>query len=358
MSMTNETAAKISATKNQDSRKEVLGHIKKCDAAQEEADLAVPTHRKKKHLSFDEYKAMIKSGMTPGQIIEGTSKHVVYFYNTMLAGKITLGKEEFEREYSAGTSLDDLAAKHNLSRASVGYLREFYGIKRKGATFQKRLAEEKPLSEEAKSIIIGSILGDGHIHPLGYWSEKHCIAQADYLRWKASFVPDITTEKSFDEYENHDKRYGHTNKGLSFRTRAHSWLYELGNMFYHNDGGKREKIIPANIAELLNERALAVWFMDDGHTDWGYRNGIKEYANTLPTCTFHTESFSFGDVRRLCDGLRSKYGLICNPRQKDSTARKHQWVIRIDSESSKKMLAMLADLSVPCMRYKFYDKNL
>ena len=95
MSMTNETAAKISATKSKDSRNSVLGHIKKSDAKQEEANLAVPTHRKKRHISFDEYKAMIKSGMTLGQIIEGTSKHVVYFYNTMLAGKITLGQEEF-----------------------------------------------------------------------------------------------------------------------------------------------------------------------------------------------------------------------------------------------------------------------
>src|ERR1035437_5433860 len=137
---------KIAATKNESSRQEVLEGISECDMDQVELKLAIPTHRKKRHITFEEYKEMVKSGMTPQQIIEQTSKHIIYFYNALLAGKIKLGKDEFEREYLSGTSLDELGIKHNIPRSHMTFLREFYGIKRKGATFQKRLTIEKPLS--------------------------------------------------------------------------------------------------------------------------------------------------------------------------------------------------------------------
>jgi hypothetical protein len=351
------TRKKIADTKNNDNRQALVQAMKNCNADQVEPMLAVPTHREKQHITFDEYKAMLKSGMTPQQIIEQTSKHVVYFYNAMIEGRITLGKDEFVQLYDAGVSLDEIATKYHLSRNHVTYLREFYGIKRKGATFQKRLSSEVPLSAEAKSVIVVSILGDGHIQPLGYSSEKHCIAQADYLRWKASFVPDITTEKSFDEYEAYDKRYDKWHKGLSFRTRAHSWLYELGRMFYQSEGKARTKVVPENIFDMLDEMALAVWFMDDGSTDWGYRNGVKQYASQAPTCTIHTESFSFGDVNRLCDCLQAKFGLVCKPYPKDRKAKVYTLVIKFDSQSSSKMVAMLEHLSVPCMVYKLNEKS-
>ena len=275
----------------------------------------------------------------------------MYFYNAILDGRIKLDRDEFVRLYELGVPLDEIATRHGIPRSHVTFLREFYGIKRKGATFQKRLSSEVPLSDMAKSVIIGSILGDGHIHPLGYWSEKHCVAQADYLRWKASFVPDITTEKSFVEYEAYDKRYNKWHKGLSFRTRAHSWLHEMRKLFYH-DG---QKIVPENIAELLDETVLAVWFMDDGNTDWGHRNGIKQYAAQSPRCTLHTESFAWGDVKRLCDCLQSNFGIVCNPQPKDRKAIKRTWVIRLDSQASSKMVKMLECLSVPCMAYKLSE---
>ena len=353
--MNDKSAEKMAATKNENSRQEVLGAIEGCGASQAEPKLAIPTHRKKRHITFEEYKGMIKSGMTPQQIIEQTSKHIIYFYNALLAGKIKLDRDEFEQEYLSGTSLDEMGIKHGISRGHITFLREFYGIKRKGATFQRRLTEEQPLSDEAKSILVGSILGDGHIHPLGYWSEKHCIEQADYLRWKASFVPSITTEKSFVEYKAYDKRYKKFYRGLSFRTRAHSYLYELGGLFYCGEKQSRIKVIPENIADLLDEQALAVWFMDDGSTDWGYRNGVKQAPHQQPVCTIHTESFAWSYVKRLCDCLQTKFGLVCKPHPKDRKAVKYKWVIRFDSDSSSRMISMLRRFSVPCLAYKLHD---
>ena len=351
-----DSIAKMTKTKNADSRAEVLRAMGSFDGGQSDVKLVVPGHRTKRHITLEEYKAMLKSGMTPQQVIATTSKHLIFFYNAILDGRITLDRNEFVRMYESGVSLDEIAAKHGIPRGHVTFLREFYGIKRKGATFQRRLHSEVPLSPQAKSVIVGSILGDGHIHPNGYWSEKHCIAQADYLRWKASFVPDITTEKSFVEYESYDKRYGKSNKGLSFRTRVHSWLQEMGQLFYRGEGRTRTKVVPDNISDLLDETALAVWFMDDGNTDWGYRGGVKKHSGTEPRCLIHTEGFDEIGVESLCSVLRRKFGLSCKPCLKDAKVP-DKWVVRLTSMSSRKLTTMLMEKFsfMTTMQYKINE---
>src|ERR1035437_2706200 len=152
---------KIADTKNATSMTKILGQAKGFELPQSDVKLAIPTHRFYKHISLDEYKALLASGKTVLQICETTSKHLVYFYNALLDGRIKLVKDEFVKLYDSGMSLNEIADQNKIPRGHMMFLREFYGIKRKGATFQRRLVEEKPLSDEAKSMLVGSVLGDG-----------------------------------------------------------------------------------------------------------------------------------------------------------------------------------------------------
>lgn len=346
--MTKEIIEKISKTKSENGRCEIIeGLVRNDIPEQSNIKLAVPTHRKKNFISFDQYKELIREGKTINELNTITSKHLISFYNVMARGKITLSKEEFEKLYSQGVSLDEIAKRHDIARGHITYLREFYGIKRKGATFIKRLQNEVPLSQEAKDVIIGSLLGDGHITPNGYFSEKHSEKQVGYLEWKADFLKPILNSKSFYFGKYIDKRYGSTNYSFCLRTTTHSFLHEMRKKFYKNVNGNITKTLPKDIGELMNERVLAIWFMDDGSTDWHTR---KE-DNSQRQCKFSSESFSMEENQLLLDVLVKKWGIISNIRFRMPNIEFHPY-IRVETESSEKLLNVVRPFVVPELAYK------
>ena len=213
-----DTINKISESKLEHSRSNILQSAESFTQEQSNRKLAIPTHRKKEHITLEEYQSLLKQGKTVSDIIKTASKHLIYFYNVLLRGEINLTKEEFVKLYEEGKSLDEIAELHKIAREHMTFLREFYGIKRKGATFHRRINNEKLLSQEAKDVIIGSILGDAHIAKGGYLSEKHSEKQEEYIKWKAEFLKGITTDKSWNYSEYIDKRSGTLIKSYSFRT--------------------------------------------------------------------------------------------------------------------------------------------
>lgn len=343
------TKDKISKTKSETGRRQVLEGAKSFDKKETPNNLKIASHRKHKHISIDEYKKLLAQGKTTLEVCKITSKHLVYFYNALLKGRITLSKEDFTTMYNNGLSLNEIAKQSNTPREYITQLRNFYGIKRKGATFQARLKNEKPLSQEAKNIIIGSMLGDGHITKWGYFSEKHSPAQLEYLQWKASFFPDITTDKSWSYYESVDKRSGSLIKTHSFRTTTHSWLQEMEKLWYKEVDGKRIKVVPNQIDEWMNEQVLAVWFMDDGNTDWKYRNGVKEWENANPRCKICTDSFEKTDLEKLCIILKLKFSL-------DTTINERNRII-FNTKDAMKLIKIVKQFVHTELLYKV-DENI
>jgi len=316
-----EQKEKISKTKNDKSNTVILNAISSnIIPKQSDIQLAIPSHRKKPWCSFEEYKTHIENKKTIDELCAIYSKHLVSFYTALVKGRINISKEQFLIEYDNGISLNQISQKYNIPREHITYLREYFGVKRKGATFIKRLKNEVPLTQTAKDILIGSALGDGHISPAGYLSEKHSPKQYEYLKWKASFLKSITTNKSWNYFEYIDDRSGSLIKTHTFRTTTHSFLCEIRSLFYKddNESGKSEKIIPKNFADLISNMALAVWFMDDGKTDWQYRHGKKISSGANPQSTLCTECFSYQDNLRLSKILKDKYNLdsIVNPHRR------------------------------------------
>lgn len=341
--ITDEQKKKISKTKSETGRQKILEGAKLCQSTQIEHNLEPASHRKHTYISLEEYKNLIKQGKTTLEVCKMTSKHLVYFYNALLKGRINLSKEDFEKDYNNGLSLDEISKKFTIPREYITQLRDFYGIKRKGATFQKRLKNEQPLSQEAKDVIIGSLLGDGHITKWGYFSEKHSPAQLEYLKWKASFFPNITTDKSWAYYESIDERSGSLIKTHSFRTTTHSWLQEMGKLWYKTINGKRTKIIPEQIREWMNETILAIWFMDDGKTDWCQRKIGRWNAN--PVSIFCTDSFTSIDTQDLKTILNNKFGL-------NSTPSTNRGRITLTTESTLRFHTIINKLIHPQVKYK------
>jgi uracil-DNA glycosylase family 4 len=117
------------------------------------------------------------------------------------------------------------------------------------------------------------------------------------------------------------------------RTRADRSLHVLRREFY--DG---RKIVPAWMAEHLNARMLAVWFMDDGYT--------RLRPPRQPQSEIATNGFSDRDRRILLEGLL-RLGL----RAKAIRGRLH-----FDVETTRRLSAMIAPFVPPCMRYKLHPE--
>tara|TARA_R110000824_G_scaffold148242_3_gene317872 strand:- start:57847 stop:58935 length:1089 start_codon:yes stop_codon:yes gene_type:complete len=348
--ITEETKTKIAKTKSENGRNKIIEGAKSFKQKPSENNLKVASHRKHNFISIDEYQNLIKEGKTTLEVCKITSKHLVYFYNAMLKGRITLSKEDFETMYNNGSSLDEIAKESNTPREYITQLRNFYGIKRKGATFQKRLKNEKPLTQEAKNIIIGSLLGDGHITKGGYFSEKHSPAQFEYLQWKATFFPHITTDKSWDHYKtNHKiKDWEGITETHSYRTTVHSWLIEMEKLWYKDIDGKRTKVIPDQIDEWMNPQVLAVWFMDDGNTDWKYRKKVKEYKNIKPNCYLCTDSFDNDSINKIINILLIK---LCLPCKINSRNR-----LSFNVKATKTIMEIMKPFTHTSMMYKIEEE--
>ncbi len=308
--------------------------------------LAIPSHRTKKHISLTEYKKILKNGK---KIDKSISKHLVSFYNSWLKGKINISKTEFKNLYNNGCSLDDIAKQYNVPREHITYLREFFGIKRKGATFQKRLKTETPLTKIAKNIIVGSLLGDGHITTGGYFSEKHSEKQMDYLQFKSDILKNIHSNQVMEYSEKIDDRSGKIIKTYALRTITHSFLIKMRKEWYQNT----VKILPKNIQSIMNRQILAIWYMDDGSTDWCYRNGTKKYKNQKPSCKICSESFTLEENMQLIDVLKNKFNL--NAKILNIGENKNR--LYFSTIESEKLIKLISPFMVDSMKYKTNEEE-
>ena len=187
------------------------------------------------------------------------------------------------------------------------------------------------LTQYQLSIIIGSILGDGHIRKIkgrkdAFLEINHSIKAKEYVDWKYSALKNICIsppkERIIDE-----KRTAYR-----FFTKQNPELTKLFKIFYRN----KKKIIPSSL--VLNPLILAVWYMDDGSRT--RKNDI--YLNT--------QQFSMRDQRKLLHQLRLM-GLRARL-NKD----KRYYRIRFLKESVPKFNEIISPYVISSMRYKLsYD---
>jgi len=170
-----------------------------------------------------------------------------------------------------GRTETDIAREYQTTQVQVGRLRKKWGI----PTLLKsdRLALPSELSARLRSILVGSMLGDGHLSGVGAhtarYSEHHSAKQRPYLDWKASewgaFVLSvIPTDKGL-------------HKGFRFTSHACRVLHPYWQMFYPAGAGAKTFVhLPL---EWVDELALAVWFMDDGSRTESYaRFSVSEHG--------------------------------------------------------------------------------
>jgi len=113
------------------------------------------------------------------------------------------------------------------------------------------------LTQFQKSVVIGSILGDGYLRRIkgrkdAFLEVNHSIKQKEYVVWKYNVLKNVAG--GFPKA----RRGNGTRVAYRFYTKQLSDMTELMQHFYQ----EKIKIIPIGLE--LNPVILAVWFMDDG----------------------------------------------------------------------------------------------
>ena len=186
------------------------------------------------------------------------------------------------------------------------------------------------LTQLQKSLIIGSILGDGYVRIMpgrkdAFLEINHSIKAKEYVDWKYSVLKNICISGPKERDTNEGR------VAYRFFTKQHPEITDLLKMFYKN--GK--KIVPQELK--LDPVILAVWHMDDGS-----KSRLNVYLNS--------QQFSVADQNRLLRKLR-EIGLKARLNRD-----KKYYRIRILSESVPEFNRIIGPHIIPSMRYKMsYD---
>ncbi|MCL4405278.1 hypothetical protein M1295_01745 [Patescibacteria group bacterium] len=183
------------------------------------------------------------------------------------------------------------------------------------------------LTKFQKSVILGSILGDGYVRQFpgrknALLEINHSYTQKEYVDWKYSILRNVVLSEPKMRKTN-GKRIAYR-----FYTQQLPELTNLIESFYPN--GK--KVIPKSLE--LDSIALSVWFMDDGSccSDSDY------YLNT--------QQYLIQDQKILLKGLKG-LGLDANLNRDKEYQR-----IRFLKSSIPKLKELITKNIIDSMRYK------
>lgn len=197
-----------------------------------------------------------------------------------------------------------------------------------------RVATGQGLSELARDVVCGTVLGDGCLQAKSsYLSFSHAERQRDYAHFKASLLEELDVdlkEREVAAVVGGAARYG----VVQSRTLAHRALRILRHDFYRG-----RKVVPGWLADDLNPRMLAFWFMDDGYTR--IRPGGQK-----PLAEIATNAFSDADLQILIMALR-RLGLVA----KASRSR-----LYFDVAATERLSELIAPYVPASMRYKLHPE--
>ena len=204
-------------------------------------------------------------------------------------------------------------------------------MKTKPNLSRKQLAQI-PLSGECKSLILGSLLGDGSLKKEPKYANicfkfRHSIVQKDHFDWKVSLLKEISTKKSV-QLQQPD---GYSiNKKVLFQSSACPQLTELWKLVCDNGNNL---VIARHWLNHLTEISLAVWWFDNGSLLKAIRQGV--------ICS---ESFSKEANEKLANYLQVVWHVTCKVRLRSK--EKSHYRLWMNTTELKKFLVIILPFAV------------
>ncbi len=195
------------------------------------------------------------------------------------------------------------------------------------------------LTRQQRSIIVGTILGDGHLETQNSGRTyrlkvEHSIKQIEYVEWLYEILKEWVPGGIY-------KRERRGFEYVGFTTYSHGDFRFYGQQFYTNG----VKIIPKMIPKMLDPLALAVWFMDDGSIKSKHHDAYL----------LHTLCFTQQDQKILQEALLSEFKIETSLHKQPND----QWRMYIGSKSAEMFRTIIDPYisQIVSMKYKIGNKN-
>lgn len=198
-------------------------------------------------------------------------------------------------------------------------------------------------SVELQQLILGSILGDGHIgistkNKSARLSIAHTTKQKEYIEFKYNIfkkynLAPIKISNNFLRNKKLNKVY----EEFRFKTLAHPLFLKYHTCFYNNN----IKILNYDILKELDALGIAIWYMDDGFV-------------TKDSFELSTLSFSETEVDFLRDLLYNKFNILTT---KVLERRCNKYSIYILKESKNDFINLIEPYIIDSMKYKLVPYN-
>lgn len=232
------------------------------------------------------------------------------------------------------TSMGDraIAARYGVSKPTIRAKRAQFAIESLSKSVRATSTED--LTEEQREIILGSLLGDGHLLERGVFKVSHYQEQFDYLTEMHRALSPHTLPIWYEEKEMDN---GRQTFAFGFRTVQHEWLKAIRHVFYPNG----DKVFPDTVLSILTPRSLAYWYFDDGHLDSG-----------LP-------SFALGEIsgeqtEQVCRQINQRFGLIAYRKTSNSSSSE---LMGLRAASADAFFTLIRDFATRDLLYKLPPKH-
>ena len=203
--------------------------------------------------------------------------------------------------------------------------------------------KDNVLPNNLNNILIGIMLGDGHIYKSSPTSNSRLEISFGKDRISfANWIYDLFKDYSNDGikkiiYNKYDKL--NPKFGYRFKTKSLPIFNYYHDLFYKKDDNlwKYKKIVPSNINELMNSTVLAYLIMTDGNFD-SNRKRIRIYTN----------SYSELEVNLLAKSINLNLDIYVGVLHD----RKDQWILTIGSKQLNKLRILVKHHFEPSMLYR------
>lgn len=201
----------------------------------------------------------------------------------------------------------------------------------------------KSLNRETLEILVGLLLGDGHIGKSGnlhFITLEQSSKHKDYVINLHNLLKHLGLDLyDIKYYSRLDSRYGTTTKSIYFKTHNSHLFFILGVLFL---GNGTKKIISSSIQDWLTPVSLAHWICGDGQLVKG--GGI----------TLCTDSYTLEEVKLLIKALTSNFDVICSIHKKKGKNGTIYYRIYIFKDSFDKIKPLLVKHIHKSFLYKLH----
>ncbi len=263
--------------------------------------------------------------------------------------RFPFSKEELEILYEKCESIGKVAAHLNRSYSTVRHWYHMYDIKTKpsGMTVFHEI-RKTPMTDLQKSVILGSILGDGCAYLAPHCKNArlyipHCEKQLPYLKWVHGLLKPFSRPIKQTEKAGKKMIMGREcqiQNFYRFWTIAHPDITSYFKRYYKN--GK--KGVPESLVDELDLLSLSILMADDGSVSRG-KNG--------PTsCSIATCSFTYDEHLILVEAISKFFNGRMEIKKHSGEGREDFLLHLYDSYYVRKFIDMIKTILPKSIHYK------